>query len=395
MAYRSPMNPKSHHLGCLDGIRALAAMWVLLGHVALVAGWRCTDPRVAVDIFMILSGYLMLFQSVVHRADEDMGRFSRGFFLRRFFRIAPLYYVLLIFCYLTQGSYAAWTKELSAHPGFYETAQRSAFSAGHALTHFSFLYGLSPRFSVSTLMPDWSLTLEMQFYAVFPLLLLWFKRQSFLLPVLGLLAVSLISIPLLTSRFPFPTVLPMKLPLFLAGILLAWARWKTTSGTVRIICLALVMAILGQKDRMLAVMAATVLLCDFGQARVPGLSFCRDSVMRFLGCKPLRRLADWSYGLYLIHPLILIPSMLWLSHHDAWNEQPVMIRFLSLGMPVFVVSVLLASVLRPAIEIPGIQFGRWLEKKMRASRQPEAPSENSSIEAGSGYLPGLVTLSPE
>ena len=331
-------------------------------------GFRETNPRVAVDIFMILSGYLMLFQSEVRRADDDPGSFARGFFLRRFFRIAPLYYVVLIFCYTMQGPYLAWATTISAQTEM-TRASLSGFTPAHALAHISFLYGLFPRYSVSTLMPDWSLTLEMQFYAVFPLLLLWFRAWSFFWPIVIMFAASFALTQWLIPDFTFPTVLPMKLPLFLAGVLLAWAKWKTSSGAVRIVCLAPVMLILGQKDRMLAVMVMTVLLCDFGEsANVPGLEKLRIALIRILSCGPLRKLADWSYGIYLIHPLILLPLLSFFATHSMLATQSFEVRFLCVGGALFLLTTFAASLLHHGIEIPGIRLGRWMESREKSRR---------------------------
>jgi peptidoglycan/LPS O-acetylase OafA/YrhL len=85
----------------LDGLRALAAMWVFNVHVGwmhdispifaktrwlfpLVVAWRSGD--LGVDIFFALSGYL-IYQSVRRYKAQDIGRFMQ----KRYTRLAPAY----------------------------------------------------------------------------------------------------------------------------------------------------------------------------------------------------------------------------------------------------------------------------------------------------------------
>ena len=54
-----------NHLPALDGLRGLAALWVLVGHVAQNTPvqsrvlWLPLNNSLAVDLFMMLSGFLM------------------------------------------------------------------------------------------------------------------------------------------------------------------------------------------------------------------------------------------------------------------------------------------------------------------------------------------------
>jgi len=85
----------------LDGIRAIAILFVLIGHSAfglppaaasLVRSLEVS--RFGVSIFFVLSGYLI----TRLLADEQLrdGSISlKAFYIRRFFRIVPAYYVYL------------------------------------------------------------------------------------------------------------------------------------------------------------------------------------------------------------------------------------------------------------------------------------------------------------
>ncbi|MGZ4971449.1 MAG: acyltransferase family protein, partial [Limisphaerales bacterium] len=60
-----PNKEDSGHLGFLDGLRGGAALWVLVAHCMIWGGWYgvpVPSPKIAVDIFMVVSGFLMVFQ---------------------------------------------------------------------------------------------------------------------------------------------------------------------------------------------------------------------------------------------------------------------------------------------------------------------------------------------
>src|SRR5438477_6188480 len=83
---------------CLDGLRGIAALWVLLDHCLLLTGYSLPVidmPDLGVDHFMMLSGFLMVFHYHLRAQAEpwDAPHTWAKFWLRRFFRIAPLYYV--------------------------------------------------------------------------------------------------------------------------------------------------------------------------------------------------------------------------------------------------------------------------------------------------------------
>jgi peptidoglycan/LPS O-acetylase OafA/YrhL len=84
-----------------ESLRGLMAMWVLLGHVALTFSfpafehwiwWQilCAN-RKAVDIFIVLSGFVIFYMLDTKREKYSV------YLMRRFLRIFPAYIVCLIF----------------------------------------------------------------------------------------------------------------------------------------------------------------------------------------------------------------------------------------------------------------------------------------------------------
>jgi peptidoglycan/LPS O-acetylase OafA/YrhL len=61
------MHSNRRHVPSLDGFRGIAASWVLLGHAAIQTGFKVPvldKPDLGVDLFILLSGFLMVFHYV-------------------------------------------------------------------------------------------------------------------------------------------------------------------------------------------------------------------------------------------------------------------------------------------------------------------------------------------
>ncbi|MDN2709977.1 acyltransferase [Janthinobacterium sp. SUN118] len=76
----------------LDGIRGIAALFVMVYHLPLIFGFAISHAYLAVDLFFMLSGWVMAY-SYAERIREGMA--FRQFALQRFARLYPLYAVAL------------------------------------------------------------------------------------------------------------------------------------------------------------------------------------------------------------------------------------------------------------------------------------------------------------
>src|SRR5881396_3827276 len=140
----------------LDLLRALAIIVVVIYHAALFGfklpgrvdrfGW------IGVDLFFVLSGYLIGGQLLAPLARDQRMNLGR-FFARRALRIMPAYFVVLAIYFLLP-SWREYSEMSQPLWKFVLSIQNIALHGGTAFSH------------------AWSLAVEDQFYLVLPLLLL-------------------------------------------------------------------------------------------------------------------------------------------------------------------------------------------------------------------------------
>lgn len=383
MSVSDPANPS--HVRALDGFRAGLALWVYLGHLSQAVGYSnyfLSLHALAVDLFMVLSGFLMVY-TWKGSAQPHHGflKTSAMFYLARFFRIAPLYYVLLLLCYvflpqLNQMHDDAlklipppWVQDLTQ----YNPKSGWVFDSLRWLSlHVSFAFGVVPGMEASTPLPDWSLSLEMQFYLIFPALLLLLSMGPWALLALALSAAVLAWLapglfgsyltPGSLTHFGQPSMLAYRLNAFLAGMVLAfWLRKKRSQEPTRFVNVVTVLAIAIclvplSKPVILIYLVFAALIFE----KIPPLNW-------LLSRKPFKILGDISYSIYLAHLLVVIPAVYWLLQLAAFVDSSPVVKFywaVGLTGP----AVLGASLLlHRYVELPGIRVGRYVSKKLSAS----------------------------
>lgn len=150
---------KTIHLPGLNGLRAIAAIAVVISHtlllgmhIGLPGKQHGTDlAGFGVSIFFSLSGFLITY--LLLKEKKQFGRINiRAFYMRRILRIWPLYYLFLIIVLLTQG--------------WFGLQQPSG-----SIWYYIFLCANIP-FIIGTQIPllghYWSLGVEEQFYLFWP-----------------------------------------------------------------------------------------------------------------------------------------------------------------------------------------------------------------------------------
>jgi peptidoglycan/LPS O-acetylase OafA/YrhL len=373
----SPPNKQTDTIPLIDVIRILAAWMVLAWHTSSFAGYRLPifgSGAVAVDVFMNVSGFLMVFLFWERRIKEpwDKPLTWFKFYIRRFFRITPLYYSVLLFlplAHLITGL---------------RISQPTLPIWQWLLLRFSFLFGFIPTQSANCIIPDWSLTLEMQFYACFPFLFLTMIRLGpglffFLCSLVGAVFRFLVSYygstgAGLLAHFPQPTILPLKLHVFAIGMLTAWvlihgpgelkSKWFWAAFPVYLLTC---------KENFLWLLAA-VYWTSYVVCCVPQLQPRFFILVQFLN-RTARRipwrqtLAECSYGTYLIHNVVisLVLAKIWphLNRGQGSLWHFVVCFALNLG-----VTTIVSWASHLCIEKPGINRGRNIIQSLR--RKPQS-----------------------
>jgi peptidoglycan/LPS O-acetylase OafA/YrhL len=291
------------------------------------------------------------------------------FWSRRFFRIAPLYYVVLVIALLA-GPYVGHARETLAGivPGTAsEPSRYFDQSPMNILAHLTFVFGQIPYYSFRTPLPDWSIGLEMAFYAVFPFIMLASRRLSLVITavVLAVLAFALLRFaPEVPGAFRFPSFLPLRLHLFMAGSLIAAACTRSDRTTFGMVAVALALSaspidgnLLELSMRLLLAAGLSFMVHGHRVASIRSFSAMADN---FLGLKPFRILGDLSYGAYLIHLLVLIPAMAFVAQR-GFNAP---VRFALATTFTIAVVYLAAWLAHRFIEQPGIALGKRLTNAM-------------------------------
>lgn len=361
-------------------MRACLALWVFLGHLADATGYRnslLARHALAVDLFMVLSGFLM-----VHtwRGDVRTATFASTqtlrFYLGRFFRIAPPYYVLLAFCSLFLTDLAtmhdvvlrAFPPPWSAELEHFEPATVWHFGNLRWLwTHLTIMFGLFPGLESSTPLPDWSLSLEMQFYLVLPLILEMLRRVPLIAMAIFASALAFVApvlfgsylIPGAWEHFGQPSFLPYRLNAFVAGMVISfWIRSRGSVGRsraadIRAAIAATICLIPLTKPVILGFLVFALLVTG----RVPVVS-------RVLSLRPMRLLGEVSYSLYLAHILIIIPVAFLLTRQTWFVHVGPLQRFAVALAATLPVVVIVSYALYRSVELPSIRLGKRLTARL-------------------------------
>ena len=151
-------------VAAFDGMRGVACLLVVASHYfghgysfsRLVEG----GGTVGVMMFFVLSGYLIGGILIDH---HDSPSYFRTFYVRRAFRIFPIYYVVIGLSPLAMVV-CTWTPQY--------------FSIWSYLTYtVNFSMAFSGEYGNALMVPVWSLCIEEQFYLLFPLLLYALPRH--------------------------------------------------------------------------------------------------------------------------------------------------------------------------------------------------------------------------
>ncbi|OGU60062.1 MAG: hypothetical protein A2X64_07655 [Ignavibacteria bacterium GWF2_33_9] len=181
-----------NRLNRIDGLRAIAILGVIAIHCGLIKNNPYNSifvehlihhGKLGVQLFFLISGFILCYVA-------DNSHFTKTtFFLKRFFRLAPIYYLILLICFLI-GFNENLGNEYRIRP----------LNLDNLAIHLTFLHGLFPSYLRSIFSVCWSLTPEVIFYFIFPFL---YKLDSKKLLVLFIISAILSKHSLFISNLLF------------------------------------------------------------------------------------------------------------------------------------------------------------------------------------------------
>ncbi len=341
----------------LDGLRFYAFLGVFICHTLPVDGafyrrfhlpvpwlWGAIAKSGAagVDLFFALSAFLIT--SILLREREETGGISlRRFYLRRILRIWPLYFLLI-----AVGVVLAHTMAKQSLPWYYV--------AGYLLFVGNWVHAVFGR-PQSICSPLWTVSIEEQFYLIWPLLMKMLRRRGMIVAAIVtflLATVCRLGFMLAGSSggFIYYGSVPRCDSLAL-GILLALFADRLPRLTRRVRCLLLAGGLLGwvassawlneQPGPVDIRMVLGRLIVSLAASAI--LYACLHSHSRLVRGEWVVRLGKISYGLYMLH---LTGILIMLSlFRPAWGWQ--LLATKALG---FVMTVILAMASYRWVESP-------------------------------------------
>lgn len=348
------------HIPQLDGVRALAIALVLLTHFwgytpghwfNLIAafGW------VGVDLFFVLSGFLI---TGILRDTRDDPHHFRNFYARRSLRIFPLYFLLLTLVLVV----LPLVKEMPA------AVMEDRWLYWLYLGNFALADGGWQLFLLDI---TWSLSLEEQFYLIWPALIYRLtNRQLVALCTAIIFAMPLVRIILWEPLGWAWLHMVFRADAFAVGALFAIGtregypvrhfKWLALLWAP---VLYLVATDSFDRDSMLVGTigySMTALACG------GLLLIARDARVFALG--PLTHIGKVSYGIYIYHPLCLVAASFVLGELSGWMQLTL----------VSALAVAVATASYYVYEMPLLKLKRYFVPVAGTSGSPLATHSSSS-----------------
>lgn len=341
----------------LDGLRGVAILLVMFHHFGVhPTGWMDWGP-IAPSIFFMLSGYLITLsltriQDSWVGSDRSRGRDVFHFHIRRLVRLLPAFYLLLAVGFLL--GWQEFREGLAWHLAFMTNWQMALFD--HWPDRLSHL---------------WSLSLQEEFYLLWPLILFLPSRLlpwAFLTAFLSAAIFRGWCLYAGTSDMFRWFMLPGSLDNFAIGGLTAWAITKnkvafllTSKGrwvfgilaTCGMIASRLLRELYGTGSVVLA-LVETLESVFFAWLLLMLLQSRQSIINRFFGLQPFVYLGRISYGLYIWHVLVFCVLAPILAN---WGLSSTERPFVA-GLVITLACVIVASLSWKLLEEPFIRWSR-------------------------------------
>jgi peptidoglycan/LPS O-acetylase OafA/YrhL len=335
----------------LDGLRALAIILVIWNHMMRfmlpIGGW------IGVDVFFVLSGYLIT--SILLHELRETGKISfYNFYARRALRLIPALAIVAVF-QLVRSVFSQNGNEI----------REATLVAMVYIENWNMIYGWWPIDYMGT---TWSLSVEEQFYLLWPLTLVFIVNKRPLVWIVASVTAMTLAELLFwrgggaatehTLQFSLG-IRPVGLLIGIAIAFLPISRWRMPPLMAPAMLLAIGSIALAA-DRSAYVFLSAPLAVSLATAILIICTNQSGPVTATLSATPIRYIGKISYGLYLYHVPILLLA----------EEHKVHLPFFLYGVGILVLVFATAILSYEFVEKPILGLkGRF--QRQRAELQPE------------------------
>jgi peptidoglycan/LPS O-acetylase OafA/YrhL len=314
----------------LDGLRGLAILTVMLYHFHLFGvGYGSSLPLwerlyssvanvawVGVDLFFVLSGFLIT--GILHDSRQKPNYYAT-FYRRRALRIFPLYYLMLVLAY--------WVMPMVLRGLHEERLINSWIAPSSQIYAWTYLLNWRMAFWPATFLfrHFWSLSIEEQFYLVWPLVVRKLSARKLTMVCAGLVLTALglrVTLHLMNQPWAAYVLTFSRTDALALGAVLAlairnpanWAFVKKIApyvGAAALAGLLVQVALTGMvvyDDFWMGTIGITLVAVFFGAFVAMTLAAPQGSVLRRFTTSPiLRFFGKYSYGMYCFHqPIAMV-----------------------------------------------------------------------------------------
>lgn len=358
-------------LNYIDVLRGIAILGVLMVHCGQYGHNDFIPVTIAniigngangVQLFYIASAFTLFLS--MNRRNENEKYPKLNFFIRRFFRIAPLYYIG-IFYYLWQDGFGSR----------YWLGDQDLVTTANILSNIFFVHGFNPYWINSVVPGGWSIAVEMLFYCIAPFLFVKIKnvRVAYLFVLVTLVLrlvldillhkIHLIESDRLWNEYLF-FYFPSQLPIFALGIFFYYIVQegydiKIAPPALLLTSFLLILHIIGFSLLPIYFIFGIVFVL-FGIA-ISKINYkiLENPVLLYIG--------KVSYSMYLVHFGVLY----WLTKFDLVdfivvnNSISAIINYCLRFVVLVSISILFSTISYQLIELPGQRIGQRIIHKLR------------------------------
>jgi len=353
----------------IDALRGIAILGVLMVHCAEenysflpgIAANFIKDGARGVQLFFIASAFTLFLSMEKRYANEKYPNLY--FFIRRFFRIAPMYYLGICY-FLWEDGFTG--RDFLCDPNY--------ITISNIVANVLFVHSFNPNWITSLVPGGWSIAVEMIFYCMVPILFKYIKntKQAYNF-VIGALLLSFI-LKIFFQRFPLISCdrlwseylfvyLPNQLPIFGLGILLYFIIKEGYKISIAPWMILLTVGILIMQFIEVFILPHHFL---FGVAFLLLALALSKQEFKVITNPIITYIGKISYSIYLVHFAVLywMDKLKFNNYVEVSDPRTALVNYGIRFVVLIIISAIISSITYRLIEIPMQEIGKKMIKRL-------------------------------